>query len=1246
MRNFVSPHCHPQSLDSASTVEDMVRREVELETGYTTATDHGTMASALHVLKSAKKNGVKPILGIEAYFRDDSCHILESAGVEDKKAYNKYYHCTMHFLDQEAYMAGVKILSNRSIHSCEFHGGEAKALFNWEDLKVLGGLNVTMGSSCLVGMVQRHLLANRVDLAMQYYRHMKSLVKPGNFFVEVFPHRCTHNWENNVAFRLSDQKEDERFWPGKKVCVNGEMWTAEKYAAHYGRISKKPGMKTQVLEYVMHYREKKPVGKEILGCEKRREFVQNPCSVLMPEGDLQLFANRFMLDMAMREGDPVLISDDAHYVSKEQKLVQDARLGNGKEMWKFFGYYNRMSTEEAVAYFKTYLGTTDSQVQKWVENSYAWAERFDKFDLNFNVSLPTKFYAEEGKTSLDRTFALIKKHGRYDPSDRSPDGIARTERLAREIEILHRNGKIDLLPYFFPLEEVCSLYKEKGLLTGPGRGSAAGLLLSYVLGITHVDPIKHELSLERFITKERILAGHLPDIDQDLEDRSLLVGDDGNSGWLRGRFGAHVAQISTDTNLRLRSSIKDVHRFIHGKVDKEIEGICRKLPTPPQGIDDKDFVFGYGDDDGVQVPGLLETSPTLKAYSENYPKEWGIVKNMMGIPRQKSRHACAYVIADKPIGDFIPLTKISDVMTTQFTAEWVEAAGGIKVDFLVVNSLKDIRGCLELVEQNTGVRPDPWTLPQLQEVFDTICDGETETVFQLNTSGAKGFLPLFTDAPPHNNRSGKERSVLAGQGSSPNGKGKKYINSIDDISVFTALDRPGPLDFKDPEKQNRNMLEEYAARKRGESVGSIDVLNKILEETHGIIVYQEQLQKVAQVVGGMAPTTAEEFRRLVSKKKLVEVMQMKPVFMEGSKKDGHDLDTADKIWNMMVTFGQYGFNKSHSMCYAYIAYACAYLKKIYPLEWWCSVLQNAKKEEVAKEFWKYCSEYTKLPDINLSQDSFAIVGKKIIAPISLLDGVGEAVHREICANRPFKDIDDFVRRTNSRVVHKGVVCKLIAAGAADSLFPEDMSLLERLQAYMKARAGDGKKVEPVPEAYLNLSPMRRYELKKSILAVCNGDLTSMVLLDPPKELVGKDASGHYRWPVMTQYGSKMHTFVGSNAFKAMAEEPVANGNYRVAVAAYVISERRFQYKNNQCEAVELMLDIDGFVTPTVKWPNRETGELEAPAKMAKKLALVAMSRRMGKNSPFYVDDIRLLVKGGEETAEETAEEIKDVKKSA
>ena len=271
-----------------------------------------------------------------------------------------------------------------------------------------------------------------------------------------------------------------------------------------------------------------------------------------------------------------------------------------------------------------------------MENGYAWASRFKDFEWKVKPSLPTKFYPTD---TLAHTLTLIEKHGRFDPTNQ-----VYSARLNQELNLLHNNGIIDLLPYFFIDEDVTSVYRDAGLLVGPGRGSAAGLYLSYLLGITHVDPLKYNLSVDRFLTMDRIKSGKMPDIDQDLPSRDLLI--DPETGWLKKRFGDHYAQLSTDTTLKCRSAVKDVARALLGHVPPEIEALTRDFLQPPQGLSDSKFVFGY-EDAGSWVPGVIDPclpeekqDKALIAYIKAYPGQWEIVKKCLGLVRGKSRHAC------------------------------------------------------------------------------------------------------------------------------------------------------------------------------------------------------------------------------------------------------------------------------------------------------------------------------------------------------------------------------------------------------------------------------------------------------------------------------------------------------------------------------------------------------------------------------------------------------------------------------
>lgn len=921
MLNFVSPHCHVKSFDSASTPKGIADREVALDTGHIVVTDHGTLEATRTVYDLCAKGGkyhgkLSPILGVEAYFRDDNDPILLGNGYkqdENGKLVKsmKYAHLTMHAIDESAYLKLVKVLSDADF-TAEQHGSERKPLFKWADIEALGAENMTMTSGCLIGMVGRHLLANNdAKSATQYYEHLRSLVKPGNFYVEIFPHVTDKYFQSGVFVTLEDGTVIEFRSTRKLRTESGETY-AEDLAADFRKDRVSACKRHKSILDVMENRQW--TGRQHLNLqnvEVREGFVHNECTPWCSHGDYQLEVNKFLLDLAKKHGDPVLLSDDSHFAVPEEKAIQDARLGNG---WRFAQSHHRMSSEEAWAYMSTKLGTSQAQFDAWVEATHQWADRFKDFQLSPRQALPSKFYP---KDTLRHTMDLIKTHKRMDWS--SPEKV---DRLRAEINLLHKSG-IDLLSYFFVDEEVCSLYRRKGELTGPGRGSAGGLQLAYLLGITQFDPMPYDLSMDRFMTPDRIASGKMPDIDQDLPSRDLLVDpQDPSKGWLAERFGPCVAKLSVDQQLKLKNAIKDVHRIKDGFVSDTINAITKSLPDPPQGVETKDYVFGY-EVDGVYTPGLLETNQTLQNYVTKYPQHWVLVKGLLGLPRQKGGHPCGYVISSDPIDSFIPMTSLKDgTRVTSFTGPSVEAAGGLKMDFLVVNSVRDIGRAIRLIQTrhapdlvpdgenvkyvktSSGMEiasvqaipfgggiVDVWKLPNDPAVYRDIADIKVETVFQLDGGAARQGLRHF---------------AAKLDGTTP-------IRDIEGLSAFTALDRPGPLDayVEDGSGGKHNMLVEYALRAKGESGhGRMEILDELCASTHGVIVYQEQLEKIFKTVGKTTGIEATNFRGRIGKKKVVEVRKKdQPLFMKGAV-ETLGQEEAERLWEMMITFGQYGFNKS------------------------------------------------------------------------------------------------------------------------------------------------------------------------------------------------------------------------------------------------------------------------------------------------------------------------------------------------
>lgn len=522
---LISPHVHVKSFDSGSTPEKFAQRELELNTGYITVTDHGSLEAVRQVYdltKTKKFNSLKMIPGLEAYVRSDDCPILQKNGIEKVKGsyrhFVKYTHITLHAQDEAAFSAMSIALSDADLRA-EKHGSERKPLFDWNTLENLGGYNITGTSGCLIGMVSRFLLDhNNPYLAMEYYEKTRSCFKPGNFFVEVFPHVCDRNWDTGVFVKMADGSERKfSTWKNLKTA-KGEI-KAEELAKSFLKNDNAHEIHKNIYE-VMENRAWKPLETPIQlfakSVERREGFLMNECRPWCPDGDVQKGCNLFLLKMAEKYGDPVIISDDSHQAYPEEKIVQDIKLAQMGD-WKFSTSHHRLDSNHAWQYFNDKMGIEQKTFEKWLDNAHGWAHKFDNFNFAPRKSLPTSFYPSN---TLAHTMELIKQHGRMDW-----DNPVYVNRLNQEIQLLHKNGTIDLLPYFMIDEEVCSLYASHGELTGCGRGSAAGLLLCYLLEITHIDPIKYELSLDRFLTLDRIQSGKLPDIDQDLNSRNLLVAE-------------------------------------------------------------------------------------------------------------------------------------------------------------------------------------------------------------------------------------------------------------------------------------------------------------------------------------------------------------------------------------------------------------------------------------------------------------------------------------------------------------------------------------------------------------------------------------------------------------------------------------------------------------------------------------------------------------------------------------------------
>lgn len=1198
--NHISPCNHPESYLSGSTVESMIDRTKELGLNYFAITDNGHLSSVLRGYMYAKESQIKIIAGIELYFKDDDCEIIKNTPSEQIK----YFKIILHAKDQAAYQKIVKMCSDQSKKPL-WIGDNRHSLFTWKDLEELSNFNITLTTSNIECMVSKHLLVGRADLALKYYEKLRNLVGAQNFYPSIVPYKQDKYWSAVVTAKLGNKTVT--------IPAYDRIQTDHHYSVQAIELTRK-GNRHKKIQSVFIDKIKFKVAKEY---QEIKEAKLSNAFQDFPSGDVQTQANKLILALANKFGDQgrLLINNYSYYATKEDKVVQDMKLGDERRIYQ--SQY-MASAEDIKEYMHKELGWDNSSIEALIKNSYEWAKNFEKFELTYDYRLPK---ADGDPKQL--LVEIVKKNGRM-----KWDNPVYVKQFREELEVLTNNGVVNLIPYFLPIVDVFDFYKKNGYLTGPGRGSAGGFLISYLLGITHIDPIKYELSTSRFLTMDRVKQGNLPDIDCDLESRVPLVGKDGSSGYLFNKYGNRAAQVSTRTLLRIKSAILDANRFLNnGKVNEDIAKLSKGLPNTPQGVDDSEYIFGYEDEQGHHA-GLLEKNDDLQKYALERPAEWDLVKRALSLSRQNSRHACAYLVADKDIEEIVPTFEVGGVKRiTQPTAKECEFAGLVKYDFLVVSSLKDINLCLKYINKKNknvsleaghflhkGADTYIWDLPQDKEVYEMLGNGHTESVFQLNSAGS---TPTVKKVKPA---------------------------SIVDLATITSLERPGPKDFRDP-KTGRNMVEEYIERKNGRSTADIPILNKLIPETFGVLVFQEQVTKIAKELGQMNVEDSENVRIGMGKKKKKLLDSLKPVFIAGASQKT-DKETAEKIWAMMETFARYGFNKSHAVAYVIISYACAFLKYHYPLEWWAAVLSNADQKEINEVFYKYVKDMVLPPDINTSTEEIEVdyaLGK-LRNKLSMISGIGEKAAEKIIAKRPYADILDFARK---KVCGHAMTKKLIHVGALDSLFDQNEDLASKIQKYEKAvsrvdweeklnkyqqkidsfrQSGDYQSAEKTTMArlkliekgpqeedfdyfYTSLKFKRKLDflVKKSIFPAMNLDLLSVLKKDSNLMIL----NGKPYDMITDKFGKSVALLSGESLQQIDGTDVTKEAKF--CVPGYVMKAEEFTYQGGARKALKMIIDSSGYISEKVLWPDYNTGELVYPEELTEgAIAYFIYTKKPGK----------------------------------
>ncbi len=718
----------------------------------------------------------------------------------------------------------------------------------------------------------------------------------------------------------------------------------------------------------------------------------------------QSLVNKRLMEISKELSIPLVATNDCHYLDRANSEAHEVLLciQTGKTM----DDPGRMQFATDAFYLKSpdEMKQLFSYCPEAIENTVVIAEKCN-LKLDFNQIFLPHFEIGQGR-SLDEHLRDMAKAGleQFMPKIlQGQDSSLRQKyemRLERELDIIKSMG---FAGYFLIVSDFINYAKSRNIPVGPGRGSAAGSLAAYTIGITEIDPIRYGLFFERFLNPDR---KSMPDIDTDF----CMEGRDEVIRYVSEKYGSdRVAQIITFGKMQAKAVIRDVGRALnmpYGEVDR----IAKLVPN----------VLNITLDDAIkQEPRLQEEQKN----NEKVRRLLALSRSLEGLNRHSSTHAAGVVISDKPLVERVPLCKSpNDDIVTQFSMNDLSAAGLTKFDFLGLKTLTVIRDALKFIEEGRGIKMNIADIPLDDRMtFQLLSKGETDGVFQLESRGMKEILV----------------------GMKP--------DCFEDIIALIALYRPGPL--------KSGMVQEFISRKQGKTKSTYEVpaLEPILKETYGVILYQEQVMQIASALASYTMGEADTFRKAMSKKNSAEMEKEKPKFMTGALKNRIPEAKARKIFDQMETFAGYGFNKSHSAAYAMISYQTGYLKTHYPVEFMAALLTSEKgnRDKVIKHI-SVCKEMginVLPPDINQSVHDFSVDKDNIRFGLAAVKNVGESAIESIMESRNregwFKSFLDFCARVDLRKINKRVVESLIKCGAFDSLKYTRRSLMENIERCME-----------------------------------------------------------------------------------------------------------------------------------------------------------------------------------------------------
>ncbi|MHB8793604.1 MAG: DNA polymerase III subunit alpha [Thermoleophilia bacterium] len=707
--------------------------------------------------------------------------------------------------------------------------------------------------------------------------------------------------------------------------------------------------------------------------------------------DEQQAINPLVMEVATETGRPLVATNDVHYLGEDDFSAHEALLciQTGSSLDE-----KGMSLPSNDFFFKdtTEMAEKFSSSPEALVNTAAIADRCN-VTMDFDKLLIPGFETadgSDGNTYLRRLCeeGLVRRY---------PDGISAEIRERLEFE-LATISEMDFASYFLIVWDFVKFSKDNDIAVGPGRGSAAGSLVAFCLGITDIDPLKYDLLFERFLNPGR---KSMPDIDIDFSpvDREKVL------AYVAERYGReNVAQIITFGTMAARQATRDAGRVMnipYGDVDR----IVKFIPEGP----------------GIKLADCLKPGQELKqAYDEEEltKKIIDLALPLEGLIRQDSIHAAGVVISDRPLTDYVPLQQKGEdaEVITQFTMNYVEALGLLKMDFLGLRNLDILKAAVRLIHDSKGEEIDLSRLPLDDEkTFEMLRLGQSDGVFQLESSGMKEAI---RDVGP---------------------------TCFEDIIALVALYRPGPMEH----------ISKFARNKKyPDGIEYVDPrLQEILEPTYGVAVYQEQLMEIAKKVGGLTPAEADDLRKSIGKKNPVLLATLKNKFVEGCAKNQVEASAIEALWKLMEAAAGYSFNKSHAAAYGLLAYQTAWLKANYPVEYMAATISSVMSTKDKVPFYvSVCSRMgieVMPPDVNESGSDFRVVGERIRFGLTAVKNVGGKVIDSIIAVResdgPFTSVFDFCRRVDSQLLKKNALESLIKCGALDSTGASRMGMISVME---------------------------------------------------------------------------------------------------------------------------------------------------------------------------------------------------------